>query len=201
MRFDEIPQNLVDHARHGDGDALERLCLAVQPGVYALMLSLLKNTEDASDALQEVLIKMIRFIGSLRDSHAFAPWLLRLAVNHASSSRRPGSVAIIANTDAIDDPDLQTVAGAAAPASPRCQAESNEMLGLIRTAVSALPERQRTAIILFELEDLTIREVADAMEITEGAVKFHLNAGRNGIRRQLESAGIAGPSLFEGSLK
>ncbi len=58
MRFEEISQSLMQRARDGQIDAMEDFCLLIQPGAYAVLLSLLRNTDDASDALQDSMIRL-----------------------------------------------------------------------------------------------------------------------------------------------
>lgn len=198
MRFEDIPHNLVQRAREGQSEAMEELCLLVQPGAYTVLLSLLRNTEDASDALQDSMIRMIRFLPGVRDAHALPGWLMRLLANQANESRRR-SAAPVVDVSALEEnaASARVASTASQPFSPRHVAEAHEMIGKINQAVSALSERQRTALVLFEMENLTIREVAAIMELTDGAVKFHLHEARKNMRHHLQNIGIFGSDLYE----
>ncbi len=198
MRFENIPHLLVQRAREGQTDAMEEFCLMVQPGAYAVLLSLLRNHDDASDALQDSMVRIIRFLPSMRDPRALPGWLMRLLTNQAAESRRRGVAPV------IDVGELEEGAAGAAvaatssqPLSPRRSAETHEMNARINQAVATLSERQKVALVLFEIEDLSIIEVARIMEITSGAVKFHLHEARKNMRARLRLIGVSGSSLCE----
>ncbi len=200
MRFEEIPISTRERAREGQADALESLCLLVQPDAYAVLLSLLRNHEDASDALQESMVRMIRFLPHLRDLNAFPGWLMRLLVNQAAVTYKHRSRPVVDITSLDPSAAQNAVAPtASAPLSPRRAAENHEMAAIINEAISHLPERQKAAIVLFEMEQLSIRKVAEIMELTDGAVKFHLHEARKNVRLALQEAGIANAALFEGT--
>lgn len=196
MRFEEIPQPVIERARNGDPDAVEELCLMVQADAYAVLLSLLRDTDDAEDALQESLIRVIRFLPRLRDVKALSGWLMRLLVNQAAATRHSRSRHTADVTD-IEDCMIpaQQSSMAALPPSPRRAAESSEFHRLINLAIEGLPYRQKTALILYETEMMTIRQVAAAMELTDGAVKFHLHEARKNLRHALKASGVADASF------
>lgn len=170
----------------------------VQHDAYAVLLSLLRNTDDADDALQESLIRVVRFLPRLRDVPAFPGWLMRILINQAAATRkgRPKALADIQNFDDCAMNPGQS-AMAASPPSPRRAAEAAEVHTLINEAITRLPDRQRTALVLFELEMLSIRQVAEAMELTDGAVKFHLHEARKNMRLALQSLGLNDANLSQ----
>jgi len=170
---------------------MEQLCLSVQPGAYAFLLSMLRNPEDAADALQESLLRLVRFLPSLRDPASLPAWFMRLLANQAQTSRRRHPAAIIdVAADADDVGAGDPVAASTAPHSPRAFAQITELSRLINRAIAELPHRQKMALVLFEQEHLTIREVAAVMELTDGAVKFHLHEARKHLRARLEELGV-----------
>lgn len=198
MRFEDIPQSLVRRAREGQREAMEELCKLIQPGAYAVLLSLLRNTDDASDALQDSMLRVLRFLPGLRDAHTLPGWLMRLLTNQAIESRRRSSAPVVDLTSLDESAASVAVAPMSSqPLSPRHAAETSEMSIKINQAVAALSARQRTALVLFEMENLTVREVAVLMEITDGAVKFHLHEARKNMRASLEKIGVLGPGLYE----
>ena len=187
MRFEEIPHNLIEQARDGDRHAMENLCIMVQPGAHAVILSLVRNEDDAADTLQNSLIRMIRFLPKLRKTPAFPGWLMRLLVNQAMTSFHGNSQQVIDIT-ALPEASLEaSVHSTASQApSPRATAEGHELGERINRAMGELPARQRTAIALFEIEQMSIREIAESMELSEGAVKFHIHEARKTLRLKLQ---------------
>jgi RNA polymerase sigma factor (sigma-70 family) len=126
----------------------------------------------ADDAVQEAFVEALsrwNRVGKLDDP---AGWVRRVAVNrllNARRSRRRQEVAVerlSASIGVVDHPVGQPD---------------------VLDAVRRLPRQQRIAIALYYGRDLSVSEVADAMNLTSGAVKFHLHAGRNGLRELLEA--------------
>lgn len=174
--------------------------MMVQPGAYAVLLSLLRDHDDACDALQNSLIRIIRFLPNLRDMDSLPGWIMRLLVNQAASGHRQRSKPVIDFSQLNQKAGEETVLPLhSAPLSPRRTAEQHELQALILAAVSKIPERQKTALTLFEVEQLTIREVAEVMEITDGAVKFHLHEARKNVKSHLQELGISNALLSEGA--
>lgn len=172
--------------------------MMVQGDAYAVLLSLLRNVDNANDALQESLLRMVRFLPGLRDRGAFAGWMMRLLVNQARVTGRAAGVPVV-DVAALDDAAAQgaVVQMGAGPVSPRRAAQSGEIRQAVNAAIGELPEQQRVAIILFEVEQFTVREVARVMELSEGAVKFHLHEARKRLRVALSQAGVDGSMLVE----
>lgn len=193
MRFDEVSNSLIDQAREGSATSMEQLCLTIQPAAFALLLSILRDPDDASDALQESLIRVVRFLPKLRDTTLFSRWFMRILVNQANSTRSRATAHV------IDLPGAEpaqaerpiTFKTSEAPLDPRRAAAGAEVSNIINEAVRQLPARQKTALVLFEIEHMTIRQVAEVMELTDGAVKFHLHEARKNLRQQLTDLGIS----------
>jgi RNA polymerase sigma-70 factor (ECF subfamily) len=196
VRFDEIPHNVIEQARAGNFRAMETLCEMIQPGAYAVLLSMLRDGDDAADALQEVLIRVIRFLPSLRETSLLPAWLMRTLTNQANTTRKatPANVIDVSEMAETDVGNRLTTT-TAAPPSPRTAAAALEISALINQAIVELPPRQKTALILFEMEQLSIKEVGAIMELTDGAVKFHLHEARKNLRKRLAELGVSAEEL------
>jgi RNA polymerase sigma factor (sigma-70 family) len=83
-------EDLVRGARNGDRECLERLVLAIQDRVHGLALRMLWNPEDARDATQDILIRVVTRLGSFRGRSAFTTWVYRVAANHLLTVRKSG---------------------------------------------------------------------------------------------------------------
>lgn len=201
MRFDDVPLHVIDRARSGDAHAMEELCLMVQQPAYAVIMSLVRNEEDALDTMQDALIRMIRFLPKLRHSSAFSFWLMRLLVNQCMTTfhKRPAAVM---DVSAMDDPTLEKNVHQTSvpPSNPREAVQALELGEQIKRAIEKLPARQKTAITLFEVEFMTVKQVAEIMEISEGAVKFHLHEARKTLKVLLHDLAPQ-PQLKENSAK
>ena len=87
-RRDADLEMLVRRAQDGDRHALEELALAVKDGLYNLALRMLWHPQDAEDATQEILVKLLTRLGSFRGEAAFTTWAFRVAANHLITTRR-----------------------------------------------------------------------------------------------------------------
>lgn len=194
MRFDCVASELLDRCRKGSPDALDELCLCVQDDLYAFILSHVRHTDDAADLLQDCLVRVCRSISSLRDTSRFAPWIMRMALNLCHSHfARPGKGKVISMEDLSDPVEPARLAASSAPApSPREASAANELQRFLNSAIRELPDKQRAAILLFEVEQLPIKRVAEILDCSEGAVKFNLHEARNKLRvalKQFEKPG------------
>ena len=130
--------------------------------------AILDNDADAEDAVSEAVLRAWQAWGGLRKQEAVRAWLLKITVNCAREQRRKtGRVVAMEN--------LETVAGAA---------EDRHYDGLW-DAVLALPEEQRSAVVLFYYEDMTISQIARILGVAQGTVKSRLSRARGRLKTLL----------------
>jgi RNA polymerase sigma-70 factor (ECF subfamily) len=183
---------LVARTRQGERGAFDELVRKHQRTVYRLACRLLGDPDDAGDAAQETFLRAYENLPRFRADGNFRNWLLTIATNHCMSFRRYRGRRVM---EPLDD----TVKGEPpewaprAPADPAHQTEAKESLMRVRTAMASLPPRQRTAISLFTLDDLTIAGVAQIMRCSQGTVKATIHRARENLRRALREEGACEP--------
>lgn len=189
MRFDAVPRELLQQCQRGDLQAFETLCEAVQPDLYAFVLSLLRDHDDAADVCQECLVRTFRSLPRLRQLERFPAWIMKLAVNqcHTARSRRHTGRVISLEEGPAELESLKPAAGATPPQSPREASITREACRHLNAAIAQLPPRQRSAIILFEVEQMSVRQVSEVLDCSEGAVKFNLHEARKKLKVALEA--------------
>ena len=186
MRFEDVDTALLARCRKGDLNAFGDLCSQIQQDLYAFIYAQLRDHDDTDEVLQECLLRVHRHLPKLDDLNRFAGWIMRMAVNQCHSQRaRAGVKALYPLDDAVEVAEGRMVAGATRPATPGEAVERHEMARDISEAVRALPPKQRAAIVMFEMEGRPIREIAAALECSEGAVKFGLHEARKKLRESL----------------
>jgi len=146
--------------------SLEELIEAYQKSLYAAAFNICRNTDDANDVVQDTFIQYYTTKKQFRDEEHLKAWLLRVAINRAKDISRSFWKK---NRLSIED---------YADAVPF---ESREETGLFE-AVMRLPEKYREVIHLYYYEDLSIKETARILRITEGSVKMRLSRGRSFLR-------------------
>ena len=186
MALAAVPVDLIEACRRGERDALERILRMISPDLYRLIFSMVRDHDQTDEIVQETMIRLFRHIKKLKDIERFAPWAIRIAVNQVHTSRlKAGRQRLYPFNDAMDPPDGVVVLAGQAGANPRETAAWRQVRERIELAMGDLPPRQQTAIVLFELEGCSIKEIANAMTCSEGAVKFNIHEARKKLKRQL----------------
>lgn len=127
----------------------------------------------ADDIAQESYLKAFMGIDSLRDPDKFKSWVFRIGYNTFMSHRRA--------EHPCDDIDSRK--NMAAPGSADDAFRYQELYA----ALDRLPPKERTSVLLFYMENYSVKEIAEMEEVTEGAVRQHLSRGREHLRRFLKN--------------
>lgn len=165
---------LVRRARDGDGVAFDRLYERHVDRVHATCLRLTADRREAEELTQDVFVRVWRNLESFRGESRFSTWLYRVAVNVVLDARRKRGRMHDRTTE------LKGV-GLPIPGDP----EPENRVALER-AIARLPERARTAIVLYAIEGYRYEEVAELMDVAVGTVKSHIHRART---RLLEEVG------------
>ena len=171
-------ERLVALVRRGHHSAFEALVARYQPRLLAFCRHMLSSREDAEDVLQEVFAAA--FNAMLADNRAInvRPWLYRIARNRSLNHlRRATAVGV----------DSMDVHFADAGQSTGEKVFKRETFRLLMDDVRALPESQRTALLLREMEALSYQEIAEAMETTVPSVKSLLVRARVSLAEATEA--------------
>ncbi len=184
---DEI--TLVAALRRGEADAYEQLIEQYADGVYRTAYRLLQNPHDAEDAMQEAFLTVYLRIGDFQGQARLSSWLYRIVTNKALDILRKRQRKTDAATDSLEDlsedaaellPDTQAVL-------PEDWLDRQEINALINAGLETLSPTLRAAFVLFEMEDLSMEEVADALGISVSAAKVRVHRARNALRAFLSN--------------
>jgi RNA polymerase sigma factor (sigma-70 family) len=156
--------HLVTWARSGDKKAFAQLASLRGPRLLAHATRLLGDREEALDVVQDAWVDIARGLRGLRDPEAFLVWALRIVSRRAAKQIRHKQTERSAHrTLALsEDPPLGDV--------PEKALQYRD----VRRAIASLPAEQSATIALFYLEDLSVAEVATALDIPPGTVKTRL---------------------------
>jgi len=168
---------LLSQAGRGEAQAFRVLVDRNLRGVYRVALRILADEAEAEDVAQETMLKLWRAAGTLEiGENGVGPWLRRVAANQAIDRLRNRKRFEV--TDTPPDPGI-------APTQLHEMSE-NEVALRVRSAISSLPARQRTALSLFHFEGMGQRDVAAALEISEEAVESLLARARRKLKDVLQ---------------
>jgi RNA polymerase sigma-70 factor (ECF subfamily) len=155
--------------------------------IYRLALKMVGNAQDAEDVLQETFIKAFKNIKKFEGRSKISTWLYRIAVNESLMllRKRKDHITEIDSDIEKDNGDLiprQIVDWCCLPEKELMSSESHRH---IKAAVSHLSEANRATFLLRDVEGLSTREAAEALEISESAVKVRLMRARMQLREEL----------------
>jgi RNA polymerase sigma factor (sigma-70 family) len=183
MERDERLLGLVQRARSGDAVAVEDLVREVADDVYRLSLRMLWHPQDAEDATQEILVKVVTRLDSFRGEAAFTTWAYRVAANHLLSTRRRRAEQTALSFEAFGE-DL--AAGLdepyAAGGIDERLLEEEVKIGCTQAMLLCLDREQRIAYILGEVFQLPGEQAAQILEVTRAAYRQRLARARGRVR-------------------
>jgi RNA polymerase sigma-70 factor (ECF subfamily) len=178
---------LVQEAKRGDTDAFEELVRRYQQKVYAIAYGICHNEQDAVDVSQEVFIKIHKKLKDFRGASSFYTWLYRITANVSIDFRRRTKRITTVEFDEkiLEEPRPGVPHLEQKTFDPRKILEGRELREAILSAIEKLPEDQRATVILRELENLSYKEIAKAMNCSLGTVMSRLHYGRKKLKETL----------------
>jgi len=181
-------EQIVERALTGDADAFGEIVSRWERRIFALAYGMLGREEDARDATQETFLAAFRNLRGFRGEAKVSSWLHRIAVNQCITRQRRAKVR---NEAALEDEELKDASSFAAPIeiSPSRLAEGSEKIIAVRRAVNALPLELRQVVVMKEFEELTFREIADALDLPLSTVKSRLYTALRQLQMRLEKFG------------
>ncbi|MBK7664039.1 MAG: RNA polymerase sigma factor RpoE [Sterolibacteriaceae bacterium] len=183
----EVDQQLVERAQRGDKQAFGLLVSKYQRKLARLLSRLIRDPAEVEDVAQEAFIKAYRALPSFRGESAFYTWLYRIGINTAknylvSQGRRAPTTTEFDSEEAetFDDGDqLRDIN------TPERMLQSKQIGETVNSAMEALPEELRTAIVLREIEGFSYEEIASIMECPIGTVRSRIFRAREAIADKL----------------
>lgn len=166
----------------GDPTAFQTLFLRHRDRLWAVALRTMRNREEAADALQDAMVSAFRRAGSFRGDSAVTSWLHRIVVNACLDRIRRNRVR---EADPLDTED----GGAAllvADDDPTRRIESAELSGVVQDALGRLNADQRAALVLVDMEGMSVAEAAVELGVPQGTVKSRCARGRQKLAVLLE---------------
>jgi RNA polymerase sigma-70 factor, ECF subfamily len=182
---------LVRRAQGGELDAFEALTNRYEQRVYSLALRMLRHEQDAEDVTQQTFLSALENLRGFRGDASFATWLLRIATHAALKviRKRKGldTVSLEEATEPGDDyesiPHPEYIADWRQ--SPERLVHKNEIRRLLDEALAKLDEKHRLVFLLRDVEGLSVKEAAAALELSEANTKVRLLRARLQLREEL----------------
>jgi RNA polymerase sigma-70 factor, ECF subfamily len=183
--FDESA--LVARAKAGDAEAFSDLVTHYDRRVYRMAKQITQNDDDAEDVLQETFLKAYSHLDNFQGNSKFYTWLVRIAVNEALMKlRKRRSDRTVPLDEPIDTGEDEVVREIAVwEENPEEQYSREELAQILDEAIQSLKPAYRTVFILRDIEELSIEETAEALNLSISAVKSRLLRARLQLREKL----------------
>jgi RNA polymerase sigma-70 factor (ECF subfamily) len=184
----------VRAAAAGDRSAFDTLVRKYQAQAVAVSYRLLGNRSDAVEIVQDAFLKAYKSLSTLERPGAFGGWLMRIVSNLSLNRRRGRSLRRGSSLDddegnPIDAEGATSIGGEAlggGSTDPSRAAMGHELGEKLQAALNELPEKQRLAILMFTIEQMPQKDVAEALGCSVEAVKWHVFQGRKRLREALK---------------
>ncbi len=178
---------LVAAAKGGDATAFEELVNRYERKIFRLTMNITRNREDAEDAMQDAFMKAYSHLDRFQEESRFYTWLVRIAANEALMrlrKRSPNQVSLDEPIETDDDFIPQQIEDWGP--SPEQRFAQTEMRDILRGVIEELTPDFRIVFVLRDVEGLSTEETAEAVGISEAAVKSRLLRARLKLRQKLD---------------
>jgi RNA polymerase sigma-70 factor (ECF subfamily) len=186
------PDSLIEKCLSGDQAAWETIVRQNWRKVFNVAYKFVGKHDEAEDLTQDIFLKIFKALNTFDRRANFQTWIIsisrNLCIDHYRSVRKERQT--IARE--VDTGDLQP---ASPDRGPYHAAEHQDLRGLLRQGLQALPATLRTAVVLRDLQELSYQEIADQLGLPEGTVKSRINRGRIELAHQLKRLQDKQPAL------
>lgn len=180
---------LLSQAREGDDRSFEQLVLTHSDRAIRLALRMTGNRHEAEEIAQEAFLRLHRSLHRFRGDSRLSTWMYRtvtrLAIDHLRREKLKRQVFFFRSRNDEDDLDPIDLA-VSHEASPESRVLTREAGTVLKEVLQGLSARQRAVFTLRHFEELSLKEIAEVLELEEGTVKAHLHRAVHHVRQQMQ---------------
>jgi RNA polymerase sigma-70 factor (ECF subfamily) len=175
----------IERLRKGDARALDELYRRHREAAYGIAYRLVGAREDALDVVQEAFIHVMRGIQTFRGQSSFRTWLYRIVTHASLDYRRWRS---LRTTESLDsEASVDPAATGPSQRTPVEEAAERDLRQAIDKALTNISEKNRAALVLYAIEGMSYKEIADVLSISVGTVMSRIFNARQRLRELLET--------------
>ena len=194
---------LVTRAKNGDDNAVSQLYSDCYGRIFYVIKSIVGDEDAAMDLLQDTFLKAFKSINSLEDNQAFYAWLKRIAINTSKNwliKSRPILFSDLQNPTVNDEEDSEPVENVFEDPKlenmPEEVVDKAEVSRLLNEILDSLPADQRLAICMFYYDDMSLKEIAEVMDVPLSTVKNRLAYGRKKVEQKVLDLEKRGTKIY-----
>ena len=173
---------IVERTLGGDSAAFEQIIIRYERRILTFALKLLGATDDAQDAAQEVFLRAFKYLHRLDVRRPIEPWLMQMTVNVCRNIGR-NRLRRWHTFPPMNEPDMRAAEDSTDPHSDLAGEQERQMLW---RALDRLPEKERMAVVLRDIEGLTTTEVAEILGSSETTVRSQISRGRVRMKEAID---------------
>jgi RNA polymerase sigma-70 factor, ECF subfamily len=186
ISMETLVKNRIKAIKKGDQNAYAEIVEIYKNKVYQLCYRMLGNRHEAEDVAQEAFIRAYVNIHTYNPNMKFSSWLYRIATNLSIDRIRKKKPDFYLDAEVSGTDGLTMYSQlAATEASPEDALESLELQETVQKAILKLPEKYRSVIVLKYIEELSLQEISEILDLPVGTVKTRIHRGREALRKQL----------------
>lgn len=176
--YEEEEHLYIEAAQKGNIDAFETLISIYEKKIYTICLRMMNHTEEASDATQEVCLKIWRQLKSFQGKSKFSTWIYRITMNECldrlrKSKNKKNNIIKYEQEDLVSESAEEII-------------QNKVLQDILKQAILELKDEQRKMIVLRDINGNTYEQIADILNLSLGTVKSRISRARVALKRILQ---------------
>ncbi|HLU21723.1 RNA polymerase sigma factor SigW [Lederbergia graminis] len=186
--MDALVNQRIKQVLRGDQEAFGEIVELFKDKVFHLCYRMLGNRHEAEDIAQEAFVRAYVNIHSFNQKRKFSTWLYRIATNLCIDRIRKKKPDYFLDAEVAGTDGLTMYSQIAAEGkSPDSEVETLELQEIVQREILRLPDKYRVVIILRYIDDLSLNEISEVLDMPLGTVKTRIHRGREALRKQLSN--------------
>jgi RNA polymerase sigma factor (sigma-70 family) len=174
-------EETIARVLNGEKYLYEKIMRKYNQRLYRISMSIINDSEEAEDILQESYIKAYEHLNDFQNNASFSTWLTRIVINESLQRK------LKRNRIQAQKEKLLKESNSYSTQSPLDKIMNTELKNILEKALAGLPEKYRLVFIMREVENMSISETMDCLKISEPNVKVRLNRAKEMLRNSLSS--------------
>lgn len=184
--MDAIIKQKIQQVKKGDQSAFEEIVSFYQNKVFQICYRMLGNSHEAEDAAQETFVRAYMNIHSFDEKRKFSTWLYRIATNLSIDRIRKKKPDCFLDAEIKGSDGLTMYSQMSTDQRlPEEEVESMELQDYIQKQILSLPPKYRSVIVLRYIDELSLQEISEVLDMPIGTVKTRIHRGREALRKKL----------------
>ena len=167
---------LIERILKGEKSLFEIIIRRYNQQLYRIGMSVLDNESEVEDAMQGAYIKAYEHLAQFRSRSQFSTWLTRIMLNGCFEQKRKNRLLRASRQQPVNYTNMRT---------PANELMNKELSDLLERAIGKLPEKYRLVFVMREIEEMSVKDTAESLEIGEANVKVRLNRAKSLLKQSL----------------